>query len=94
MITFVWHCDTGAYRGKVRWILWNESRTKFIGQCYYLPGSKKFYCSASALVEGGVVLCDYYAGTATAARKALEHDWDKRSIGLFGEDDIEFRVAA
>jgi len=25
-----------------------------------------------------------------AAMDALERDWSKRSIGLFGEDDIEY----
>lgn len=88
MKTFVWH---RRERGQgVQWQLWTEFNAKMIGQCFYMPGSRNYRCAASAPVKGGVVLTEYYAKTLPAARKALEQDWDKRSIGLFGDDDIQF----
>lgn len=93
MITFVWHRRADMPRGQVRWALWDKYSSRLLGQCFYVPGSKRYRCSASAPVKGGAVLVEYSGGTNKAARDALERDWSKRSIGLFGEDDIEFRVA-
>lgn len=93
-MTFYWHRHNSVHG--VRWHLYRNriaDSAEQIGTCFYLPGSKRFTCRASAPVEGGAVLTDYYAGTAAAARKALERDWDKRSIGLFGVDTITFEVA-
>ena len=73
----------------VIWTL-HDSAKRELGRCLFLPGSQRYRCSAGAPAKGGVVLTDYYAGTAAAARRRLERDWDKRSIGLFGEDDISF----
>lgn len=92
MISFIWHRRADGPCKQVRWALWNASSTRMLGQCFYLPGSKRYRCAASAPVKDGVILTEYYAGTSSAARNALERDWSKRSIGLFGEDDIEFRV--
>ena len=89
MITFTWRRIQRAKHG-VLWELWHADNC--VGRCFYLSGSNHYACRAAAPVKGGVVLTDYYAGTASAARKALERDWDKRSIGLFGEDDINFEV--
>lgn len=89
-LTFYWRRRT-SWRG-VRWELWSRYSSDHLGSCFYLPGSKRYTCRASAPVKGGAVLCDYYAGTAAAARRALECDWDKRSIGLFGVDVINFEV--
>jgi hypothetical protein len=93
MQTFIWHRIADGRRNRVRWMLWDKFSSKNLGICHYLNGSKRWCCSAAAPVEGGVILTDYYAGTAAAARKALERDWDKRSIGLFKDDEIEFRIA-
>lgn len=89
-LTFYWH--RRAHSRGVRWELWSHYSARHLGSCFYLPGSKRYTCRASAPTDGGVVLCDYYAGTAAAARRALESDWDKRSIGLFGVDAIAFEV--
>lgn len=89
---FFWHRRQD--RHGVRWELWTRYSARHLGSCFYLPGSKRYQCSVSAPVKNGVVLCTYSAGTAAAARKALERDWDKRSIGLFGVDMIEFEVVA
>lgn len=93
MIEFVWH-RRGGHRGGVRTVyeLRAKANMTCLGTCFYLAGSKLYRCSASAPVNGGVVLTEYYAGTMAAARAALERDWSKRSIGLFGEDDIRFHT--
>ena len=91
MIQFQWRRDNGngAYkRYGVTWELLHND--KIIGRCVWLSGSKHYRLAASAPVKGGVILTEYYAGTAAAARARLERDWCKRSIGLFGEDDINF----
>ena len=93
MISFYWHRRDDGPRHGVRWELWSKYNAKHLGSCFYLPGSKRYLCRASAPVKDGVVLTEYRAGTAAAARKALEQDWCKRSIGLFGEHDITFEVA-
>lgn len=36
----------------------------------------------------------FLAGTPAAAMRALEREIDKRSIGLFGVDDVTFAVAS
>lgn len=90
MLTFFWHRRQNS-RG-VRWELWTRYSARHLGSCFWLPGSKRYTCRAGAPVKDGVVLCDYYGGTAAAARRALERDWDKRSIDLFGVDDIAFEV--
>lgn len=89
-LTFYWH--RRAHSRGVRWELYGRDNGLRIGSCFYLPGSKRYRCAASAPVEDGVILCEYHAGTAAAARRALEHDWDKRSIGLFNTDIITFEV--
>lgn len=89
MKTFVWHRKDYGHNG-VHWQLWTEFNAKMIGQCFYMPGSKRYRCAAGAPVKDGTVMTEYWAGTAAAARKALERDWDKRSIGLFGDDHIQF----
>lgn len=90
MIKFSWHRRDEGHG--VRWVLADQHRN-IIGHCFYMPGSKHFLCRASAPVKGGVVLTEYWGGTNAAARKALERDWDKRSIGLFGSDAIKFLVS-
>lgn len=90
--TFVWHRHD---RGNgVHWQLWTEFNAKMIGQCFYVHGSKRYRCAAGAPVKAGTVLTEYWGGTAALARKRLEQDWCKRSIGLFGDDDIQFLVFA
>lgn len=91
MISFFWHRREEP-RG-IRWELWSKYSARHLGTCFYMPGSKRYRCAASAPVKGGVVLTKYWAGTMRAAMNALERDWSKRSIGLFGKDDIEFVVA-
>lgn len=93
MITFIWHRRADMPRNGVRYALWDKYSANLLGQCFYMPGSKHYRCAASAPVKGGMVLTTYHAGTMRAAMDALERDWSKRSIGLFGEDDIEFREA-
>lgn len=94
MIEFVWHRRADGPRGQVRWTLWDKFGANLLGQCFYMPGSKRYRAGASAPVKDGVVLTEYYGGTMRSAMDALERDWSKRSIGLFGEDDIEFRRVA
>jgi len=93
LIYFVWHRRPLGRNG-VQWQLWSAYNARMLGQCFYMPGSKRYRCAASAPTKDGVVLTEYWAGTAAAARSALERDWHKRSIGLFGVDDIEFRRAS
>lgn len=88
MIEFFWHRRQDR-RGVV-WQLWSKYSADHLGTCLYLSGSKRWQVSASAPTKAGRVLCTHQAGTAAAARRALERDWCKRSIGLFGEDDIVF----
>lgn len=90
MRKFFWHRRADGPHGAVRWELWSQYSADRVGSCFYLPGSKRYRCSASARHGDGAVLTEYYAGTAAAARAALERDWHKRSIGLFGEDEISF----
>ena len=90
MISFHW--KRGADRHGTQWTLFLGP--KALGQAFYLPGSKRYRAGAAAPVKGGVVLTEYYAGTMSAAMKHLEQDWNRRSIGLFGEDFIEFRRIA
>lgn len=87
MIGFFWQRLQTVHG--VRWQL-NNAVAEQVGMCFYLPGSKRWQVNASAPVKGGVVLCTHQGGTAAAARKALERDWCKRSIGLFGEDNVSF----
>lgn len=94
MKKFYWHRRDDALRHGVRWELWSQFSGRHLGSCFYLSGSKKYRCAASAPTKDGVVLTEYYAGTASAARRALERDWDRRSIGLFGVDQISFEVVA
>lgn len=93
MKQFVWkRFDQGARFG-IRWELYlmhTDRLGQLLGQCFYMPGSKRYRCAAGAPVKDGTVMTEYWAGTASAARKALERDWDKRSIGLFGDDHIQF----
>ncbi len=89
MKTFVWHRRDGGRNG-ISWQLWTKFNARMIGQCFYMHGSRRYRCSAAAPVKDGAVLTEYWAGTNAAARKALERDWSKRSIGLFGDDDIQF----
>jgi hypothetical protein len=89
MIIFNWH--RRDYGHGIVWQLWTRYNATMIGSCIYLPGSKHYQARASAPVKGGAVLTDYRGGTMRAAMGALERDWSKRSIGLFGEDDIQFQ---
>lgn len=86
MISFRWERSSTS-RGVVYFL---HHDNKQIGQCFYMPGSKHYRASGAAPVKGGVVLTEYCGGTIRAAMDHLERDWSKRSIGLFGEDDIEF----
>ena len=87
MISFHW--KRGSDRHGTQWTLFLGP--KLLGQAFYLPDSKRYRAGASAPTKGGVVFTEYQAGTMKAAMDSLERDWSKRSIGLFGEDDIEFR---
>lgn len=88
MIVFHWKRHDRGSHG-IMWTL-HDSAQRELGRCFFLSGSKHWRCSAGAPVKGGIVLTDYFAGNAQAARRRLERDWCKRSIGLFGEDDIDF----
>ena len=90
MISFHW--KRGADHYSTQWTLFHGD--KRVGQCFYMPGSKRYRAAAAAPVKGGVILTEYWGGTMRAAMDHLERDWCKRSIGLFGEDDIEFRRIA
>jgi hypothetical protein len=89
VIEFFWHRrDEG---GGVRWALWSKFSATFVGQCTYSRADKRWRCTAAVKSKDNPTKsCEYVAGTAAAARRALEADWSKRSIGLFGEDDIRF----
>lgn len=89
MIAFEWQRLGSGKRG-VTW--WLRYQGNVIGRCFYLPGSRHYICRASVPQPGGMILTEYYGGTAASARRALEREWCKRSIGLFGEDDIDFMV--
>ena len=89
-ITFTWRRIQRAKHG-VLWELWHADNC--VGRCFTLAAQTAIRAAPLRRSRAVVVLTDYYAGTASAARKALERDWDKRSIGLFGEDDISFEVA-
>jgi hypothetical protein len=91
MLTFTWKRKDRPRHG-ILWELWHDN--ELVGRCFYLSGIKRFTATARAPVKGGAVLCDYLGGTSASARRALERDWCKRSIGLFGVDDIEFVVEA
>lgn len=91
-MTFRWVRQVWPRFG-VRWGLFDEAGRE-IGCCFYLPGSRRYRVSATAATKGGAVLFDHYAGTAAAARRRLEREWDKRSIGLFGIDEIQFEEVA
>lgn len=86
MILFHWKRSSTA-RGVVYFL---HHDNKQIGQCFYMPGSKRYLCIGSAPVKNGAVLTEYWGGSMRAAMDHLERDWCKRSIGLFGEDDIDF----
>lgn len=86
MVTFEWKRE--ACQHGVVWRLYHQQ--KAIGVCLWLSGSHRYTCNAAAPVKGGSILCTYIAFSAAAARKQLERDWCKRSIGLFADDDIEF----
>ncbi len=88
LVTFHWKRHDWAING-ILWTLHDDTERE-LGRCLFLAGSRRYQCSAGAPGKGGVVLTTYQAGTAAAARRCLERDWDKRSIGLFGEDDISF----
>ena len=90
-MTFHWRRHDRGSHG----VLWTLHHGRLeVGRCFFLSGSRRWRCSGTAPSKGGVVLTDYYAGTATAARHCLERDWDKRLIGLFGEDYISFEEEA
>lgn len=65
------------------------------GSCFYLPGSRKWVAMFNARKGDNVVFLDMRGfGSALAAIKALESDLDKRSIDLFGIDDLSELMGA
>lgn len=87
-MTFRWVREVWPRFG-VRWGLFDETGRE-IGCCFYLPGSRQYRVSAVAGTKNGAVLFNFYAGTAAKARRTLEREWDRRSIGLFRLDVIQF----
>jgi hypothetical protein len=90
MIVFTWkRFDRGARHG-VRWSLQQDGVE--IGSIIYLSGSRRWSLTAGARNKTGTIFFDYYAGTAAKCRQLLEQEWCRRSIGLFGDDELNFEV--
>ena len=87
MIAFTWKRQQWSRKG-IRWSLQRDGEE--VGSCIYLSGSRRYAVHAGARTRDGVISFQYHAGTAASARQQLEREWCRRSIGLFGEDDIVF----
>ena len=87
MIKFTWKRQQWSRKG-IRWSLRRDGEE--VGSCIYLSGTRRYAVHAGARTPEGVVSFSYHAGTATGARRQLEREWARRSIGLFGDDVITF----
>ena len=86
-ITLIWHKE-GVTRRK--WSLRLDDAE--IASCFYLPGAKRYRCLVSVPAKGGAVSFITQAGSMLRARIDLERELGKRSIGLFGVDEIQFKT--
>ena len=65
---------------------------EIVGYSAKVPRGAKWMWKACAVLNRTSI--SFLAGSPRSARRALEHEIDKRSIGLLGDDSVSFTISA